>query len=83
MVHAVQYYLSFVRGEDGILSLHHHIQPVKEHALHASSEVLLIPQKHLVKVSHAAHKHPIVDIQLIEPARQLSSKQRTLTPEII
>jgi hypothetical protein len=33
----------------------------------------LVAEEDLVKVSHAAHEDAVVDVQLVESARQLSS----------
>ena len=47
-----------------------HLDPVEKEVFKASPEVLLVSQEDLVEVAHPTDKDPIVDVQLIETARQ-------------
>ncbi len=66
-------HLGISNGGGLILGLHHDVEPVKDDVLDAAAEVLLVAEEDLVKVSHAAHKDAVVNVQLVESARQLSS----------
>ena len=54
--------------------LSQHVDPVKADFFHASAEVLLVPQEDLAEVAHAAHKHPEMDVQLVEATGQVNPK---------
>ena len=47
----------------------HHLYSVEKEALKTSSEVLLVAKEDLVEVTHPSDEHPVVDVQLVEPAR--------------
>ena len=51
----------------------YHLYSVEKEALKASSEVLLVAQEDLVEVAHPSDEHPVVDVQLVEPARKFGS----------
>ena len=50
-----------------------HLYSVEKEVLKASSEVLLVAQEDLVEVAHPSDEHPVVDVQLVEPARKFGS----------
>jgi len=66
-------HLGISNGGGLILGLHHDVEPVEDDVLDAAAEVLLVAEEDLVKVSHAAHEDAVVDVQLVESARQLRS----------
>ena len=47
----------------------YHLYSVEKEALKTSSEVLLVAKEDLVEVAHPSDEHPVVDVQLVEPAR--------------
>ena len=47
----------------------YHLYSVEKEVLKASSEVLLVAKEDLVEVAHPSDEHPVVDVQLVEPAR--------------
>ena len=51
----------------------YHLYSVEKEALKTSSEVLLVAQEDLVEVAHPSDEHPVVDVQLVEPARKFGS----------
>ena len=51
----------------------YHLYSVEKEALKASSEVLLVAKEDLVEVAHPSDEHPVVDVQLVEPARKFGS----------
>ena len=51
----------------------YHLYSVEKEALKTSSEVLLVAKEDLVEVAHPSDEHPVVDVQLVEPARKFGS----------
>ena len=68
-------HLSLLSGGAPVLGLEQDVDPVEDDVLEAASEVLLVAEKDLVEVSHAAHKDAKVDIEFVESARQLGPEQ--------
>ena len=56
----------------------YHLYSVEKEALKASSEVLLVAKEDLVEVAHPSDEHPVVDVQLVEPARKFGSAVKVL-----
>ena len=52
---------------------YHYLDPVEKEVFKASAEVLLVSQEDLVEVAHPSDEHPVVDVQLVEPARKFRS----------
>ena len=57
----------------------YHLYSVEKEALKTSSEVLLVAKEDLVEVAHPSDEHPVVDVQLVEPARKFGSAVEVLS----